>query len=99
MARPKKLTPEQLEARAAELAHWVEKDGKLRRQMEFGSFSEAFGFMTRVALLAERMGHHPEWYNVYNRVIIDLFTHDVGGISDRDLEMASGIDGLAAGRA
>ena len=66
----------------------------ITRIFVFGDFSEAFAFMTRVALLAEKADHHPEWSNVYNRVEILLTTHDAGGLSGRDIEMAEAIDGL-----
>ena len=68
-----------------------------QRQLQFADFSEAFGFMARVALLAEAMGHHPEWSNVWNRVSIDLVTHDLGGISSLDQQMAERIDVMAGG--
>ena len=66
------------------------------RQFRFKDFSEAFGFMARVALLAERAGHHPEWSNVYNKVSITLTTHDAGGLSQKDIDLATGIDALLA---
>ncbi len=72
------------------------RDGKaIERTFAFGDFSEAFAFMARVALLAEQRDHHPEWFNVYNRVEITLTTHDAGGLSLRDVEMAKRIDALA----
>ena len=67
----------------------------ISRNFVFGDFSEAFAFMIRVALLAEKADHHPEWSNVYNRVEILLTTHDAGGLSGRDIEMAEAIDALA----
>ena len=73
------------------------REGRLHREFEFAGFVEAFGFMSRVALLAEKMDHHPNWSNVYNRVVIDLSTHDVGGLSARDFELAGRIDQLLAG--
>ena len=74
---------------------WTESDGALRREFEFGSFSEAFAFMARVAMLAEQANHHPEWSNVYNRVSITLTTHDEGKIvTDFDREFAAKIDRL-----
>lgn len=66
----------------------------IRRSFTFEDFNAAFGFMTRVALKADQMGHHPEWSNVYNRVAIRLSTHDVGGLSKRDLALAEFVDGL-----
>ena len=80
--------PEQLPA-------WTLKEGKLHRELRFADFSEAFGFMTRVALAAEQLNHHPEWSNVWNRVVINLTTHDCGGLSNLDLELAQRIDALA----
>lgn len=68
----------------------------LRRQFVFADFVEAFGFMTRVALLAERMNHHPEWCNVYNRVDVVLTTHDAGGVTDLDVDLALAMNTLAA---
>ena len=73
---------------------WSVEDGKLHKEFAFDSFVEAFGFLCKVALHAERANHHPEIANVYDRVTIDLTSHDVGGISDRDIRMARTIDGL-----
>jgi 4a-hydroxytetrahydrobiopterin dehydratase len=67
----------------------------IRRSFKFDDFAAAFGFMTRVAILAEKADHHPEWFNVYNRVDILLTTHDVGGLSQRDVDLATAIDGFA----
>lgn len=76
-------------------AGWTEDGGALRRCFRFANFSEAFAFMTRVAMLAERMNHHPEWTNVWNRVDITLTTHDAGDIvTDNDRSMAAAIDAL-----
>jgi 4a-hydroxytetrahydrobiopterin dehydratase len=75
---------------------WVIQAGKLHLQIVFPDFVSAFGFMTQVALIAERMNHHPEWSNVYNRVTIDLATHDVSGLSDLDFELAQAIDAILA---
>ena len=74
--------------------NWVVNGDKLHRDLEFNSFVEAFGFMAQVALLAEYKNHHPNWSNVYNRVSIDLTTHDLGGLSSLDVELASAIDAL-----
>lgn len=72
---------------------WIEKDNKLFREFHFRDFSEAFAFITRVALLAEQMNHHPEWSNVYNRVTIKLSTHDAGNIvTEKDRMLAKAID-------
>jgi len=74
---------------------WIEKDNTLYRKLEFKNFSEAFAFMVRVAIEAERMNHHPEWTNVYNKVEISLNTHDAGDIvTDRDLKLAEKINSL-----
>lgn len=74
---------------------WVETDGSLRREFEFADFSEAFAFMTRVAMLAEQANHHPEWSNVYHRVSITLTTHDAGNtVTDADRALAAAIDRL-----
>ena len=78
----------------AELPAWSLVNGKLRRELQFADFSAAFGFMARVALAAEQLGHHPEWSNVWNRVVIDLTTHDTGGLSSLDVELARRIDAL-----
>ena len=78
----------------SELNHWSLSNSKLHRQFEFADFVEAFGFMTRVALLAETANHHPEWSNVYIRVEIDLTTHDAGGITERDFKLAQRINQL-----
>jgi 4a-hydroxytetrahydrobiopterin dehydratase len=89
------------EARAklgATLPHWTLDGEHLKRTFRFGDFVEAFGFMTRVALLAEKADHHPEWFNVWNRVEIALTTHDADGLSVRDVALAKAIDGLLAGR-
>jgi 4a-hydroxytetrahydrobiopterin dehydratase len=67
----------------------------IRRMLRFADFAEAFGFMTRVAILAEKADHHPEWFNVYNRVEILLTTHDAGGLSQRDIDLATQIDAIA----
>ena len=76
------------------LTQWQVGDERLKRQWQFSDFSEAFAFMTRVALLAESKQHHPNWSNVYNRVTIELTTHDLGGLSNLDAELARSIDAL-----
>jgi 4a-hydroxytetrahydrobiopterin dehydratase len=92
MAEPRILSPADLASVLGELPHWSLLGGRLHRDFQFGDFSEAFGFMTRVALLAEQLHHHPEWSNVYGRVSIDLTTHDAGGISSLDAELARAIE-------
>lgn len=93
------LTPAQIAALAEELPAWHLQHGKLCRELRFADFSEAFGFMARVALAAEAMGHHPEWSNVWNRVTIELTTHDSGGLSHLDVILAQRIDAIAGGEA
>ena len=76
---------------------WIEIDDCLRREFLFADFSEAFAFMTRVAFLAEQAEHHPNWSNVYNRVVVELRTHDAGNtVTDKDHELAAAIDTLLA---
>lgn len=90
------LSEEERASWLAALPLWSPARGgkAIERKFEFADFSEAFAFMTRVALLAEARDHHPEWFNVYNRVEIALTTHDAGGLSLRDVEMAEKIDAL-----
>ncbi|MFQ5614239.1 MAG: 4a-hydroxytetrahydrobiopterin dehydratase [Anaerolineae bacterium] len=89
-----KMTAAQIEAGLKGLAGWELKEGKLHRQLKFKNFAQAWGFMTQVAMLAEGMDHHPEWSNVYSRVTIDLTTHEAGGISRLDFELAGKINRL-----
>ena len=89
------LTSSEIEALAETLPCWALVEGKLQRTFRFADFSEAFGFMVRVALAAETLGHHPEWSNVWNRVTIALITHDLGGLSSLDVELARRIEALA----
>ncbi len=96
---PAPLTQAQRAALPQNLPHWTmlpDRDA-IRRTLKFTDFSAAWGFMSRVALLAEAQDHHPEWENVYNRVTITLTTHDTGGLSERDVKLASSIDRLAQG--
>lgn len=92
-----RLSDDERRAALAELARWaLREDGlAIARDFRFADFTEAFAFMTRVALHAEKADHHPEWSNVYNRVHITLTTHDAGGLSKRDVALARVIDGLA----
>ena len=91
-----RLTDAERDAALAELSSWtLRADGlAIERTFRFADFSEAFGFMTRVAIQAEKQDHHPEWFNVYNRVEITLTTHDAGGLSTRDMAMARFMDNI-----
>jgi 4a-hydroxytetrahydrobiopterin dehydratase len=88
------LSETELKQVLTELSGWTVKDGKLHKAFAFKNFVEAFGFMSKVALHAEKMNHHPELANVYKNVTIDLTTHDAGGISERDVKLAKIIDSL-----
>ena len=92
-----RLTLDDRDQLATTLPQWRLVDGRdaIQRQFRFGSFAEAWGFMSRVALLAEKQDHHPEWSNVYSKVSIVLTTHDVDGLSDRDVRLAHAIDAVA----
>ena len=90
-----KLTDAEINAQLDGISGWTVENEKLHKEFQFNSFVEAFGFMVRVALIAESMNHHPEWFNVYNRVTVDLATHDAGGISALDFELAKKIDALS----
>lgn len=93
-----KLSDPQRAAALANLPEWSsvsEPDG-IRRQFVFTDFAQAFAFMTRVAIVAEKADHHPEWSNIYNRVDIVLTTHDAGGLSQRDIDLATAIDAFVA---
>ena len=97
MAEITRLSDDEARARLVEVPGWTIEHGKLHRAFEFRDFVEAFGFMTRVAVVAEKLDHHPEWSNVYRHVVIDLRTHDVDGLSVRDFGLAARINRLAAG--
>ena len=90
----KPLDESEIQRRLAEAPGWQFRDGNLVREFRFANFVEAFGFMTSVALVAERMNHHPDWSNVYGTVRIRLSTHDAGGITDKDFALASAISQL-----
>jgi 4a-hydroxytetrahydrobiopterin dehydratase len=96
MARPEKLDEAAIRAALARLPGWTLAAGKLHRELRFPDFARAFGFMSAAALVAESMNHHPEWSNVYDRVVIDLVTHDAKGVTSLDLELARRISELAA---
>ena len=90
------LTPDERTEALRELPQWTLRDdaSAIYRSFRFDDFNQAFGFMTRVALLAEKADHHPEWSNIYNRVEVTLTTHEAGGLSQRDVNMAWAIDRL-----
>lgn len=88
-----KLTETEIAAALPGVPGWTRNGDGIERQYKFADFTQAFGFMARVALLAEKADHHPEWSNVYNKVAIRLTTHDAGGISARDVALARAIDG------
>lgn len=99
MAKTSTLTRQEIDDALARLDGWRLVEGKLHRELRLGSFVHAFGFMTSVALVAESMNHHPEWRNVYDRVSIDLTTHDAGGITHKDVALAERINALAVDHA
>ena len=92
-----KLTGAARKAALAKLEGWTDVDGRdaISRKFTFKDFNEAFGFMARAALIAEKLDHHPEWFNVYNKVEVTLATHDAGGVTERDLELAQEMNRLA----
>jgi 4a-hydroxytetrahydrobiopterin dehydratase len=94
---PQKLTADARTAALAKLAGWsaVKDRDAITRKFMFKDFNEAFGFMTRVALIAEKLDHHPEWFNVYKTVEVTLSTHDAGGLTELDIKLAQAMDALA----
>ena len=93
MAR-KKLSDTEIQKNLEKLNGWTVESGKLHKEFKFDNFIAAFGFMTQLALIAESMNHHPEWFNVYNRVTIDMMTHDADGITELDVKFAEHADAL-----
>ena len=92
-----KLTGDALKAALGKLNGWGEVNGRnaISKKFEFKDFNAAFGFMARAALVAEKLDHHPEWFNVYNRVEVTLSTHDAGGVTERDVKLAEAMDRIA----
>jgi len=90
-----RLSDEQAAGRLREVPGWELAEGELRREFGFGDFAEAFGFMSSVALAAEKLDHHPNWSNVYSTVRIGLSTHDAGGVTDFDFALAARINEIA----
>ena len=88
----KKLDAAALAAFLREFPEWREGRDAITRKFQFGDFNRAFAFMTRVALLAEKLDHHPEWFNVYNRIEVTLSTHDAGGVTGKDIAMAKAME-------
>ena len=95
MTRPRKLSDDEVATRLEALPGWRIEDGKLHRELRFTDFAEAFAFMTRVAIVADGMDHHPEWSNVYATVTIDLTTHDAGGLTTLDFDLAERMNAFA----
>lgn len=95
MSHARKLSDAELEQQLSQLAGWRIDSGKLHKDYRFPDFMHAFGFMSTAALGIEKMNHHPEWKNVYNHITVDLTTHDVGGITRLDIELAELLDRLA----
>lgn len=91
----KKLSEAEIAEALGAMAGWGVKDGKLHREYKFADFVHAFGMMATAAPAIEKMNHHPEWFNVYNRVVVDLTTHDAGGITKKDFELAALLEGIA----
>ena len=95
MANRQKLSDADIQAKLSDIPSWTVADGKLHREYKFRDFVQAFGFMTSAALVAESMNHHPEWFNVYSTVNVDLATHDAGGITELDFTLAGKMEELA----
>jgi 4a-hydroxytetrahydrobiopterin dehydratase len=91
------LSAEEIQARMVDIPGWEQVDGKLHRVFTFTDFSEAFAFMTRVALLAEKLDHHPDWSNSWNKVSMAIASHAAGGITERCFELAAGANRFATG--
>lgn len=89
-----KLTLEQIQRELKQLSGWSILNNKLHKDFEFENFNQAFGFMTRAALEIEKLNHHPEWFNVYSKVSVDLTTHDAGGITQNDIDLAKILNSL-----
>jgi 4a-hydroxytetrahydrobiopterin dehydratase len=97
MTPPVRLRDEEIRHRLERLPGWTLQDGKLHREFRFPDFIRAFAFMTAAALRAEALGHHPEWSNVYNRVVVELVTHDAQGVTQLDFELAEHMQAVATG--
>ena len=89
-----KLSESSIEEKLKNLPGWSIKKDKLHKEFQFNDFNQAFGFMTRAAMEIEKMNHHPEWFNVYNRITVELTTHDAGGITKNDVDLARILNSL-----
>ena len=89
-----KLSESSIEEKLKNLPGWSVKNDKLYKEFQFNDFNQAFGFMTRAAMEIEKMNHHPEWFNVYNKITVELTTHDAGGITDNDVNLARILNSL-----
>ena len=92
---PEKLSDEQIRKELFDIPGWNVMNGKLHKDFVFKDFIDAFGFMSRAAIHIEKMNHHPEWFNVYNKIKVDLVTHDAGGITQNDINLAKILNSLA----
>lgn len=92
---PAQLSEDRIDQELQDLPGWARVDGKLHKEFKFEDFNQAFGFMTRAALHIEKMNHHPEWFNVYNKISVDLTTHDAGGVSENDIKLARILNSLS----
>lgn len=95
MTRREKMSEVEVAENLGRVPGWEIRAGKLHRELRFDHFAGAFGFMASIAVIAEKMDHHPEWSNVYSRVVIDLSTHDAGGITESDFLLAEAVNRLA----
>ena len=90
------LSAEEIAARMVDIPGWEHRDGALHREFSFANFSEAFGFMARVALVAEKLDHHPDWSNSWNKVVMDVSSHAAGGVTARCFELAAAANAIAS---
>lgn len=89
-----RLSSESIDYELKNLKGWTVVNNKIHKEFEFDDFNQAFGFMTRAAMHIEKMNHHPEWFNVYNKIVVDLTTHDAGGITQNDINLAKILNSL-----
>ncbi|MEX2313185.1 MAG: 4a-hydroxytetrahydrobiopterin dehydratase [Nitrosopumilaceae archaeon] len=92
--RVTKIPQKEIEKELKDIPGWTIVEGKLHKEFQFDDFNQAFGFMTRAAMHIEKMNHHPEWFNVYNKLIVDLTTHDAEGITENDIKLAKTLNSL-----